>query len=99
MKMFRKAVASMLLCSMLLYTMPVMAYVNDEDVYTKMDSTGKPYKVIVTTTEKDEQGNDQNVENETDKELPFDCKISYKLDGKARHVLSTFKSLTQVSTH
>jgi len=81
-KNIRRLFASILLGTILTYTMPIMAYTNDENVYTKMDSNGKPYKVIVTTTEKDEEGKDQNVEKEVDKELPFECNVSYKLDGK-----------------
>ena len=83
MRMFRKVVSLLLLCSMMCYTMPIMAYTNDENIYIKMDSKGNPYRTIVTTTELDQNGNEETVEKEVSKELPFECNISYTLNGQS----------------
>ena len=82
MKMLKKAVSALLLCSMMCYTMPIMAFTNDENVYVKMDSNGNPYKTIVTTTEVDQEGNEEIAETEVSKELPYECNISYTLNGQ-----------------
>ncbi len=44
-----KITAIVILCSMLLYTLPVSAFTKDETVYSNMKSNGESYKTIVTT--------------------------------------------------
>lgn len=44
-----KITATVILCSMLLYTLPVSAFTKDETVYSNMKSNGENYKTIVTT--------------------------------------------------
>ena len=48
-KIFSKITSGVLLCTMLTYTAPVMAYTKQETVYSKVDSTGKGYETIVTS--------------------------------------------------
>lgn len=43
----KKITSSVLLCSMIVFTSPVMAFTKDETIYTKVDSNGKPYETIV----------------------------------------------------
>ena len=45
----KKAVASMLLGTMCLYSMPVLANTKEETVYTKLDNNSKVYSSIVST--------------------------------------------------
>lgn len=45
----KKAVASMLLGSMCLYSMPVLANTKEETVYTKLDNNSNAYSTIVST--------------------------------------------------
>ena len=47
--MKNKIVASILLCSICTYTLPVFAYTKDETVYTKVNSQGETYQTIVST--------------------------------------------------
>lgn len=47
-KSTNKAIATVLLGTMILYTTPVLAYTKDETVYTKLDGNGESYKTIVT---------------------------------------------------
>ena len=48
-KLGLKIVSVGLLCTLSMYTVPVFAYTKDETVYSKLDSTGKNYKTIVST--------------------------------------------------
>ena len=78
----KKIMASLALLSVCTcYTMPVFAYTNEEAVYSKLDNNGKPYKTIVSTVEND--GNKNNINQvEMEKDLPIECAVTYKLDGK-----------------
>lgn len=49
-----KIVSSILLCSFLVYTTPVLAYTKEETVYSKVDANGNNYKTIVSTHLKNE---------------------------------------------
>ena len=53
-----KIIASILLCTILAYTTPVLAYTKDETIYTKMNEKGEIYKTIVST-------HLENTDNET----------------------------------
>ena len=76
-----KLISFGLLCSILTYSLPVFSYMNEETVYSKLDSEGNRYKTIVTTIEEDK--NDTNIsQEENDNELPIECKITYKLNDK-----------------
>lgn len=57
-KTVSKIIASMLLCTILAYTTPVLAYTKDETVYTKINEKGEIYKTIVST-------HLENTDNET----------------------------------
>lgn len=48
-KLISKIIASILLCTILAYTTPVLAYTKDETVYTKINEKGEVYKTIVST--------------------------------------------------
>lgn len=48
-KIFSKITSGILLCTMLTYTAPVMAYTKQETVYSKVDAEGKGYETIVTS--------------------------------------------------
>ena len=73
----KKTVAIIMIIAMLCYTMPVFAVTNDETIYSKLNSNGEKYKSIVSTNK------DGNVEqSETDKDLPVDCEVKYKLNGE-----------------
>ena len=79
MKNFKKKVISgTVLVTMLGYTMPIFAFANEETIYSKLNSSGEKYKSIVSTYSE----SDEIIQNEIDKELPVDCKITYELDGK-----------------
>ena len=47
-KIIKSITSGMLLCTMLVYTTPVLAYTKEETVYSKIDSDGKNYKTLVT---------------------------------------------------
>lgn len=47
-KFVKKVTSGILLCTVLAYATPVLAYTKDETVYTKIDGNGKNYKTIVT---------------------------------------------------
>ena len=80
-KIIKKVVSGMALCTMLTYTMPILAYTNEETIYSKLNTSGEVYKNIVSTITENEEGT-QTLQEETDKELPVDCKVTYVLDGK-----------------
>ncbi len=48
-KMKNKIIASILLCSICTYTLPVFAYTKDETVYANVNSQGENYQTIVST--------------------------------------------------
>ena len=75
-KFGKKIIASAMVIMLGTYTLPIYAFANEEAVYTKLDAEGKNYKTIVTT--KEEEIKQEN----TDKELPLETKITYTLDGK-----------------
>lgn len=54
----KKAVASMLLGSMCLYSMPVLANTKEETVYTKLDNNSNAYSTIVSTKLSNDNKND-----------------------------------------
>lgn len=63
--------------STIAYMSPVYAIANKETIYSKMNTNGDVYKTIVTTKD----GEDVKQE-ETEKDLPLESKITYKLEGK-----------------
>ena len=73
----KKIIATTVLGTMLIYTMPIMAFANEETIYSKLDSRGNSYKTIATTIMDEE-----TTQTEIDKELPVDCEIFYELDGE-----------------
>ncbi len=46
--MNKKIISGVLLCTMLAYTTPVLAFTKDETVYSKIDANGKAYNTIVS---------------------------------------------------
>lgn len=80
-KIIKKTVSVMMICTMLAYTMPVMAYTNEETIYSKLNASGNVYKNIASIIEEKENGT-ENTQEEIDKELPIESKITYNLDGK-----------------
>lgn len=77
-KLNKKIISATVLLTLLIYTMPILAFTNEETVYSKLDSNGKKYKTIVSTF----LNEDEIVQNEVQKDLPVDCKVKYELDGK-----------------
>lgn len=80
-KIIKKIISGMVLCTTIVYTMPILAFTNEETIYSKLDSNGEEYKTIITTTIEDENGTDVT-QTESDKELPVDCEITYELNGE-----------------
>lgn len=76
-KFFRKVTSGVLLCSMLVYTVPAFALTKDETVYSNLNTEGKGYKTILSS-----HIDDDYIQNETDKELPVECFVKYEIDGK-----------------
>lgn len=48
-KIISKTISGALLCTMVAYTMPVLAYTKDETVYSKQQANGTNYNTIVST--------------------------------------------------
>lgn len=80
-KIIKKIVSGTVLCTMIMYTMPILAYTNEETIYSKLNASGDVYQNIVSTITEDDEGT-KTVQENTDKELPVDCKVTYTLDGK-----------------
>ncbi|MBO4293771.1 MAG: hypothetical protein J5881_05240 [Clostridia bacterium] len=76
-KFCKKIIASAMVIMLGAYTLPIYAFANEEAVYTKLDAEGKSYKTIVTTKQ-----NEEIKQEESNKELPLETKITYTLDGK-----------------
>lgn len=74
----KKIISGTLLVTLLTYTMPILAFTNEETIYSKLDSNGKKYKTIVSTFTED----DEAIQEEIKKDLPIECKVKYELDGK-----------------
>lgn len=77
----KKIVSGVVLITMATYTMPIFAFANEETIYSKLMSDGEKYKTIISTTIENE-GEKENIQVESNKELPVDCKVTYELDGK-----------------
>lgn len=54
-KIIKKTVSGLLLCTMCMYTLPVLAVSKDETVYSKLDVNGKKYNTIVSTKLENEE--------------------------------------------
>ena len=76
-KIMKSLIWAVVAISTITYMSPVYAIANKETIYSKMNSNGDVYKTIVTTKD----GEDVKQE-ETEKDLPLESKITYKLDGK-----------------
>ena len=76
-KFFKSAISLIAIITTIAYVSPVYAISNKETIYSKMTSNGEVYKTIITTKD----GEDVKQE-ETEKDLPIEAKISYELDGK-----------------
>ena len=76
-KIMKSLIWAVVTISTITYMSPVYAIANKETIYSKKNSNGDVYKTIVTTKD----GEDVKQE-ETEKELPLESKITYKLDGK-----------------
>ena len=76
-KVLKGAVSAIILLSTIVYLSPVYALTNSETVYSKLDSNGDRYKTIVTTKENEEVN-----QEDSEKDLPIETKVTYKLDGK-----------------
>ena len=78
---FKKIVASSVLSSVFAcYMFPSMVFVNEETIYSNLNTNGEAYKIIAGTLEEDKSGNNAK-KNEIQKDLPIECKVTYKLDG------------------
>ena len=76
----KKVTSSLILCSLFAcYTFPAFAYTNEESVFSKVNCNGEAYKTIVSTIEENENGKDIS-QNDVEKDLPIECKVTYKLD-------------------
>lgn len=80
-KIIKKCISGVMMCSLLAYTMPILAFTNEESIYSKLDSSGKNYKTIISETIEKSEGTDNN-QKESTKELPIETKVKYELDGK-----------------
>ena len=47
-KIIKKIVSSIMIGTLLVYTMPVFAYTNEETIYSKLDASGSVYKNIAS---------------------------------------------------
>lgn len=74
--LFKKTVAGLTVGVVTLYTLPVYAFASTESVYSKLKADGESYQTIVTTKDNDDV-KQENVE----KELPVETKVTYTLDG------------------
>ena len=82
MKIFQKIISGVLVTSLLTYySAPVLAYMNEETIYLNLDSAGSAYKSSVTTIVEDKNGTNIN-QNEIEKALPIETKITYYLDDR-----------------
>ena len=81
-KIIKKFFGTVVVCSTLFYyTSPVFAYTNEETVYSKAKTNGENYKTIVSQIEENQDGKKIN-KVESQKNLPIEYKVTYKLDGK-----------------
>lgn len=76
-KFFKSAISLIAIITTIAYVSPVYAISNKETIYSKMNSNGEVYKTIITTKDGEEVR-----QEETEKDLPIEAKISYELDGK-----------------
>lgn len=82
-KILKKLLGTAMLSSMLVYyTVPAFAYTNEETIYSKLDVNGKNYKTIVSQIEENEDGRKVS-QVESEKDLPIEYEVTYKLDGEA----------------
>lgn len=80
-KSLSKIISGSLLCTMTLYTIPVMAYTKDETIYSKHDTEGNNYQTIVST----------HIKNTEDEEIIKD--ISDLLNIKNTNGEETFEQI------
>lgn len=81
MKIINKIASGVVILSLLTYyASPVLAYVNEETIYSNLDSNGKAYSSKVTTIVEDKDGN-KIEQNDLEKSLPIETKITYYLNG------------------
>ena len=73
-KIIKKCISGVMMCSILIYTMPVFAFTNEESIYSKLDSSGKNYKTIISEITENNEGTDIYQE-ESNKELPIETKV------------------------
>ena len=76
-KFLKSAISLIAIITTIAYVSPVYAISNKETIYSKIDSNGEVYKTIVTTKDGEEVK-----QEEKEKDLPIEAKISYELDGK-----------------
>ena len=76
-KIMKRIIASFMLVITTVYFLPVQVTATTETVYSKLDSNGSNYKTIVTTKNENEI-----TQQDSDKELPLETKITYFLNGE-----------------
>lgn len=76
-KILKRVISSIMILSILIYTLPMYALATDESVYTKAKANGESYKTVVST-----KNGEEIKQNESSKELPLEINISYTLDEK-----------------
>lgn len=76
-KLVKKTIAGFTIGLVTLYTLPMYAFASTESVYSKLKNDGESYQTIVTTKD----GDDVKQE-EVEKDLPVETKVTYTLDGK-----------------
>ena len=96
-KAILKTISILILLSILMYSIPVMAYTKEETIYSKLNSDNKIYSTIVTskiTNDNrealiDDVSNLLNIENlsgdykgSSEQELPIKTNIKYSLNGE-----------------
>ena len=74
-KLIKRIFSAVIAGTLVIYTLPIYAVVNEENVYSKLNAKGENYKTIVTTKKED-----KITKVESDKELPIETKITYFLN-------------------
>lgn len=74
----KKSIAGVAIGMVCIYTIPMNSLASNESVYSKINSKGENYKTVVSIKDND----DVKQKDLTEKELPIQTKITYKLNDK-----------------
>ena len=75
--LIKKIITGFTVGLVILYTLPVYSFASTESVYSKLKSDGESYQTIVTIKD-----NDEVKQENSQKELPVETKVTYILDGE-----------------